>query len=379
MKRNAQRDLARNFACIAIILAAGLRGLYLYIFEKTQIPSMPHWGVQWCLGYVIFVWAYLLATRAGLSPRRLIVLATAQSLSTIWLVWLYPDFTVTCLLVVVAWQVGWFLTFRAALTIAIGQAVALAAIKCAGETNGTALLILAYACGLNIFAVFAAHLASREAQSHDRLVQVNAELHAAQTYIAENARIAERSRIFRDLHDTLGHGLTTLAVQLDIAQRVTPDTATVHVRSARETARALLEQVRTVVGKARVEPIDLKRALEAMAENVGDLRVSLTLPDELAALDAARAETLLRCVQEVITNTLRHAHASELLIELKQTEDGEVSIAVRDDGKGGPFVPGNGLVGMRERFERLGGSLLATGEDGGFRLYGALPPVGARQ
>lgn len=379
MKRDAKRDLARNFACIAIILAAGLRGLYLYTFEKTRIPPIPHWGAQWCLGYAVFVCAYLLATRAGLFPRRLIVLTTVQSMSAIWLVWLYADFTIACLLVVVAWQVGWFLTFRAAMTIAIGQAVALAAIKCAGETNGTALLILAYGCGLNIFAVFAAHLASREAESHDRLVQANAELHAAQTYIAENARIAERSRIFRDLHDTLGHGLTTLAVQLDIAQRVTPDTATMHMRSARQTAGALLEQVRTVVGKARVESIDLKRALEAMAENVGELRLQLTLPDELAALDAARADTLLRCVQEVITNTLRHAHASELLIELRQTEDGEISIAARDDGKGGPFVPGNGLSGMRERFEHLGGSLLATGEEDGFHLCGALPPAGARQ
>jgi signal transduction histidine kinase len=101
--------------------------------------------------------------------------------------------------------------------------------------------------------------------------------------------------------------------------------------------------------------------------------VSLRLPPDLAVADPARAEAVVRCVQEVITNTTRHAGAHELVIEMRN-EGGGLVITAQDDGRGGRFTPGNGLEGMRERFETLGGSLaVSTSEGAGFRVKGMLP------
>ncbi|MBV8748918.1 MAG: hypothetical protein JO103_04315 [Candidatus Eremiobacteraeota bacterium] len=128
------------------------------------------------------------------------------------------------------------------------------------------------------------------------------------------------------------------------------------------------------MSRFRVTPPDLRSALEALTGAIDGLRVRLVMPAELDAIDPARADVVLRCVQEVITNTLRHAHARELVIELRQHKDG-ILIAARDDGRGGSIVMGNGLTGMRERFESLGGSLAIDSRDGqGFHLNGTLPP-----
>ena len=80
------------------------------------------------------------------------------------------------------------------------------------------------------------------------------------------------------------------------------------------------------------------------------MRVQLRLPPDLAVADPARAEAIVRCVQEVITNAMRHARARELVIEVRN-EHGGLAITAQDDGHGGQFTPGNGLEGMRERFE----------------------------
>ena len=101
-------------------------------------------------------------------------------------------------------------------------------------------------------------------------------------------------------------------------------------------------------------------------------------PDDLTPLDPARADAILRCVQELITNTLRHAQAHELSIEIQQSATGALSIAARDDGRGGAVVEGHGLAGMRERFEALGGSLsVACAPGQGFSVQARIPALGA--
>jgi len=97
-----------------------------------------------------------------------------------------------------------------------------------------------------------------------------------------------------------------------------------------------------------------------------------------AAETPARADAILRCVQELITNTMRHAQAQALAIEIRQSVDGALSIAARDDGRGGEVTEGHGLAGMRERFEALGGSLsVACGPGRGFSVQGQIPALGA--
>jgi signal transduction histidine kinase len=100
----------------------------------------------------------------------------------------------------------------------------------------------------------------------------------------------------------------------------------------------------------------------------------LDLPPVLAIEEGPRADALLRCVQEVVTNTTRHAAARNLWITITAGTDGIV-IRARDDGRGAKIVsPGNGLTGMRERFEALGGRIeLSAAEGQGFDVRGVLP------
>jgi len=205
------------------------------------------------------------------------------------------------------------------------------------------------------------------------LTRTNAELRTTQSLLHESARLGERLRIARDLHDVMGHTLTTLTIHLDVAGKLTSGPAAEHVAHARTAAGELLDQVRAVVSRFRVEPLDLRAALETLAAGAQGLRVLLRLPPDLAVSDPARAETIVRCVQEIITNTLRHARAHELVIEMRN-EHGGLVITAQDDGRGGRFTPGHGLEGMRERFENLGGSLaISSAQGAGFTVKGVLP------
>jgi signal transduction histidine kinase len=236
---------------------------------------------------------------------------------------------------------------------------------------------VAVSCGgFQLFAVCAAQLLRSEIAARDRLARANAELQAAQVLLGESARMGERLRIARDLHDVMGHSLTSLTIHLDVASRLTTGAAAEHLSCARTVSGELLEQVRAVVGRFRVPPIDLRTALQSLANSVTGLEVRVVLPEDLAVLDPARADTILRCAQEAITNTLRHAGARQLVIEVEERGGGVVVMA-RDDGRGGQFTIGNGLSGMRERFEMFGGSLSVASREGeGFSIRGIIPRVG---
>ena len=151
-----------------------------------------------------------------------------------------------------------------------------------------------------------------------------------------------------------------------------------HVRCARTIAGTLLAEVRDVVSLIRLQPLDLRATLLSLTEGLPGLQVKLAIPNDLSTLDPARADAILRCVQELITNTLRHAQAHELSIEIRQASDGSLSIAAGDDGRGGEVIEGRGLAGMRERFEALGGSLsVACAPGRGFTMQGQIPALGA--
>ena len=379
----ARIRLLVHIACGLMLAAGGGQALVTRLLRPEAFAAHPHWDLLWTAGYGVLVAAYIAAEldgRPGLTPRKA-VLFLLEGFAAQYLVWLYPSFLVTSMIVVIAWQVAWIASLRTALLAAAALTVALVAQKCAVGGEGMSAVILVSSGGFQLFAISAAHLARSEASARERLAQVNAELNATQALLTESARMAERLRISRDLHDVMGHHLTSLHVHLDVAARTTEGQSASHLAQARDIAGELLGEVRKVVRQVRVLPVDLHATLLALAEGADDLDVRLVLPETLGALDAPRADALLRCVQELITNTRRHAGARRLTIELAQAPDGEVRLMARDDGVGtnANVAEGQGLAGMRERFEALGGWLAVLSRSSeGFQVSGAIPPVGAQ-
>jgi signal transduction histidine kinase len=229
--------------------------------------------------------------------------------------------------------------------------------------------------GFQAFATASSLLALKEAASRQQLAAANEELRAAQALLAEKSRGDERLRISRDLHDTLGHHLTALSLQLDVASRLSDGKAAEHVQQAHAITRLLLADVRDVVSTLR-EPAgsDLVPALRVLTDAAFGLSVHLTLPPELRVDDADRADALIRCVQEIITNAARHAHARNVWIRIERGPEG-ITLRAHDDGRGAAQVAfGHGLLGMRERFAALAGSIeFSTRPDAGFEVRGFMP------
>lgn len=230
--------------------------------------------------------------------------------------------------------------------------------------------------GLMLFAYAASSLALNQLKARDELRRVNSELRATQTLLAENTRIAERVRIARELHDLIGHHLTALSLNLEVANHTAEGKAREHVVRAGSIARLLLSDVREVVSDMRRDDrVDLREAIRELASGVPEPKIHLDIPDQLSLTDPKRAQILLRCAQEVITNTVRHARADNLWIRLTADEEG-LRLEARDDGRGAAeLLPGNGLNGMRERIKELDGRLeIMTRPNAGFAINAWMPP-----
>jgi signal transduction histidine kinase len=193
--------------------------------------------------------------------------------------------------------------------------------------------------------------------------------------LRESAKLGERIRISRELHDSVGHHLTGLCLHLEAALNSPADQAKEGIQRAQSAAKDALHEVRSVVSALHGgEEIDLHSALHLLAEAIPRVRLNLSIAKELRLTDPERANAVLRCVQEITTNTLKHSDASNLWISLS-LERGGIEIEARDDGHvTRQTESGFGLTAMRQRFEELGGVVsFEAGMQQGFSLRAWLP------
>jgi signal transduction histidine kinase len=235
-------------------------------------------------------------------------------------------------------------------------------------------------------------LAELEAANR-RLEATIAENEGLHQQLLANAREAgvldERRRMAREIHDTLAQGLTGIVTQLQAAEQVAaraPDDPTGwrrHVDAATRLARESLTEARRSVDALRPEPLEgcrLSEALAGVAERwsaINGIRAQVTITGTARPIDADAEFALLRAAQEALANVARHAHATRVGLTISYMEN-EVALDVRDDGVG--FDPtalghGFGLVAMRQRIERLSGSLQVESEPGGGTAVSACVPT----
>lgn len=236
-------------------------------------------------------------------------------------------------------------------------------------------LSLVPVAGFQAFAALTGHYAASRERAREHLAQVNAELMATRLLLEESARAGERLKLSRELHDVAGHSLTALKLNLARLARDPALADREEVRVSTALADDLLAQIRQVVGALRAhDGVDLRAAFEALARPMPGVRIGIHIEDGLRVDDIDRAETLLRCAQEAITNALRHGHAGRIDLRLHRVTDG-LQLVVENDGLAPTDLrPGNGLTGMRERVEALGGTLaFAPTPPRGLRLTVTLP------
>jgi two-component system, NarL family, sensor histidine kinase DesK len=263
-------------------------------------------------------------------------------------------------------------TFLVVLTIA-GLNERAAAIV-AGYIVATAVvpaLIPSWHSGVDYDGAFSILIVAMAMYGFFAIVRSNQALSVARAEVAQLAAEMERNRIARDLHDLLGHSLTTITVKAALARRLS---ATDPVRAAREIAeveelsRRSLADVRAAVSNYR--DVTLAGELAAGREMLRAAGVDPQFPNACDVVRPEHAELFGWVVREGVTNVVRHARATRCSITLHVD-----ALEVVDDGSAaGTFGAGNGLAGLRERVEAAGGTFAAGGiAPVGFRLRVDMP------
>nr|WP_242035758.1 sensor histidine kinase [Leptolyngbya sp. FACHB-8] len=216
-----------------------------------------------------------------------------------------------------------------------------------------------------VFVLFLVNALMAERASRQRLADANRQLRDYALRVENLAMSQERNRIAREIHDSLGHSLTALNLQLETALKLwprQPEKAQQFLKEAKQLGSTALQDVRQSVAAMRTDPLQRQSLEEAIAtlardfeKNTGiaptySIHLSQNLPSDLRT-------SLYRIIQEALTNIVKHAHASEVTIQLHNLPTG-LTLRIIDDGRG--FDPqqnstGFGLQGMRERASTLGG------------------------
>jgi signal transduction histidine kinase len=216
----------------------------------------------------------------------------------------------------------------------------------------------------------------------ERLEEANRKLRDAAAQGEELAVARERNRLAREIHDGLGHYLTTIAVQLEAAQALlgdSPSPAAEAVRKAGKLSQEALADVRRSVGALRVDAprLPLVHQLEQLALSDPQLLVAVVVRGSIRELAPAVEHAFCRVAQEGLTNVRKHAGSPEAQVILDFQAPSQVRLEVVDRG-GGPGAgqpgAGFGLNGVRERIELLGGRMEAAARpEGGFALCVEVP------
>jgi two-component system, NarL family, sensor histidine kinase DesK len=213
--------------------------------------------------------------------------------------------------------------------------------------------------------------------------RMNHKLRKANEEIEHLAKVAERERIARDLHDILGHTLSVITLKSELAGKLIdrdPERAGKEIHEVEEISRQALSDVRDAIRGYRsrglaAELAQAKTTLETAGVSVQcDAATTVQIP-------AMQESVLSLAVREAVTNVVRHAQAHTCRMRLEQ-QNGNCRLEIQDDGRGSSGEEGNGLRGMRERVEMLGGKLQhqsRSGELSGTTLTITLPLKEVRQ
>ena len=346
--------------------------------EAEHIAHAPTWDniliclglyVSFLLGYLIFYWHQYVVTNKRLAMLGLFILTLAwSSLSMMFffsMVALMATIVLAQLVSVI--ELRWALlmgNFIPAFSVYMNWVL--------GDSFEFISIILY--CIINTLALVTRYRLMAERAAKNESLRLVRELKDAQLLLSASTKRDERLRIARDLHDTLGHQLTALSLQLEVASHVPEKDKQGHIKQAQAISRLLLSGVRDSVSQIRHEKdMELSGLLQNLTKDIPGLKVNLNNQLNEVITDTRKIEVIYRCVQEALTNISRHAHANYCTIGLKN-DTNNLFIDIKDNGKGNDkIIEGNGLKGMKERVENVDGKIQFVNSNQGFQLTFELP------
>ena len=239
-----------------------------------------------------------------------------------------------------------------------------------------------YGTGI-VFVVVFTRVAASEREARRELAEANQRLRERAAQIEDLAITKERNRLAREIHDSLGHYLTVVNVQISAAQTILAHDrprALDHLAKAQTLTQEGLAEVRHSVAALRASPTESRPLPEALAQlaeqwNAAGLRAKFAVAGTIRPLTPQANLTLYRAAQEALTNVGKHAHASSVDLYLDYRDARLVLLSITDDGLGSTNSAGGfGLLGVRERVQLLSGAVRVMTEAGkGFSLEVSLP------
>ncbi len=214
----------------------------------------------------------------------------------------------------------------------------------------TALVFSALVGGVNLHFAQAKRQAERLKVAHEEIEHL--------------AKVAERERIARDLHDVLGHTLSVIVLKSELASKLIErdsERAKNEIRDVEKISRDALSEVRQAIRGYRSQGLSEEMArARATLETAG---VRFDCDTSTVGLSPAQESVLALVVREAVTNVVRHAEAKNCKLQLDRV-NGDCLLQIEDDGRGGSQIEGSGILGMRERIEALGGRIERWTEKG---------------
>jgi signal transduction histidine kinase len=361
-------------------------GFYLAWYRPPLRPSMALYAFPFLAGliflYVYLSWPWLQRTLGRLYLPVALLVSVAGPIMQVG--YILPSFGADSsfafllgfsLLLVPLILTAWQYSFRVVLLFGLGTALSEFMLLSSTSTMSVTQLRLSTVAlvGRAILSMFVGYIVSNliEEQRIQRrdLAEANRKLVRYAVTLEQLTISRERNRLARELHDTLAHALSGLAVQLDAVAAVwdgIPPKAEAMLERALSIARIGLDETRRALGDLRATPLEdlgVGLAIRALAEDMaarGGLALDLDVPEQVYNLSPEVQQCYYRVAQEALENVARHADARRVGVSLWQA-GGRLTLQVSDDGLGfedHEVDPERfGLRGMRERAELIGGTL----------------------
>jgi signal transduction histidine kinase len=319
--------------------------------------------------------AYVLVTAAALalvarSWAPLATLAATAAATSLYLILGFPYGPIQISLLVAVFTVGQRLPLRTSAIACAAATVALLLHGVVGGSGATPTGVLPFSAWTIVpFALGVVTRVTAEGNARSKAERL----------------LEERLRIAQEVHDVVGHGLSAINMQAEIALHLLPrrpEQAEEALTAISRTSKEALDELRaTLAAVRRSDPSGLRAPmpglarLEDLVERMSGTGVPVTVEFTGTPRDVPIAVDLAayRVVQESLTNVLRHAGPAKATIIIEH-EPEALTVTVTDNGTGGPMTTGHGINGMRDRVTTLGGTFeVGPGPTGGFRVRGSFP------